>query len=151
MGALHAGHLALVNRAKSDQCSVLVTIYVNPTQFNRPEDLLTYPQDHEGDLALLRTSGADAVWFPRSEDLYPNGVLSQEFDLDGLDLRLEGALRPGHFQGVATVVDRLFDWSRADRAYFGLKDFQQVAVVKKVAAPSGRNSRDCGLPHATRR
>ena len=137
MGALHAGHLALIDRAKADECSVLVTIYVNPTQFNRPEDLSAYPQDHEGDLALLRTSAADAVWFPRNEDLYPNGILSQEFDLDGLDLRLEGALRPGHFQGVATVVDRLFDCCHADRAYFGLKDFQQVAVVKKLAALRG--------------
>lgn len=137
MGALHAGHLALVDRAASDGLSVLVSIFVNPTQFNRPEDLSSYPRDQEGDLATLATSSAQAVWFPEVADLYPQGVVSEHFDLLGLDTRLEGALRPGHFQGVATVVDRLFAACRPDKAYFGLKDFQQVAVVRRLAELRG--------------
>ncbi|MFM6999061.1 MAG: pantoate--beta-alanine ligase [Bacteroidota bacterium] len=137
MGALHAGHLALVDRAASDGLSVLVSIFINPTQFNRPEDLSSYPRDQEGDLATLATSSAQAVWFPEVADLYPQGVVSEQFDLLGLDTRLEGALRPGHFQGVATVVDRLFAACRPDKAYFGLKDFQQVAVVRRLAELRG--------------
>ena len=98
MGALHAGHLALVARAAQDGAPVLVSIFVNPTQFNRPEDLASYPRDEDGDIALLRNSEAAAVWFPSAADLYPDGVQSQHFDLQGLDTRLEGAFRPGHFQ-----------------------------------------------------
>ena len=137
MGALHAGHLALVARAAADGAPVLVSIFVNPTQFNRPEDLASYPRDEDGDIALLRNSEAAAVWFPSAADLYPDGVQSQHFDLQGLDTRLEGAFRPGHFQGVATVVDRLFTLTEATTAYFGLKDFQQVAVVRRLAALRG--------------
>lgn len=137
MGALHAGHLALVARAAQDGAPVLVSIFVNPTQFNRPEDLASYPRDEDGDIALLRNSEAAAVWFPSAADLYPDGVQSQHFDLQGLDTRLEGAFRPGHFQGVATVVDRLFTLTEATKAYFGLKDFQQVAVVRRLAALRG--------------
>ena len=118
MGALHAGHLALVARAAQDGAPVLVSIFVNPTQFNRPEDLASYPRDEDGDIALLRNSEAAAVWFPSAADLYPDGVQSQHFDLQGLDTRLEGAFRPGHFQGVATVVDRLFTLTEATKAYF---------------------------------
>lgn len=137
MGALHAGHMALVDRAASEGMCVLVSIFVNPTQFNRPEDLSSYPRDEEGDLATLAQSSAHAVWFPEVADLYPQGVVSEQFDLLGLDTRLEGALRPGHFQGVATVVDRLFTACRPDKAYFGLKDFQQVAVVRRLAELRG--------------
>jgi pantoate--beta-alanine ligase len=137
MGALHAGHMALVDRAAADGLAVLVSIFVNPTQFNRPEDLSSYPRDEEGDLATLRRSAAHAVWFPEVADLYPQGVVSEHFDLLGLDTRLEGALRPGHFQGVATVVDRLFSACRPDKAYFGLKDFQQVAVIRRLAELRG--------------
>ncbi|MFZ9190048.1 MAG: pantoate--beta-alanine ligase [Schleiferiaceae bacterium] len=137
MGALHAGHMALVERAAADGSAVLVSIFVNPTQFNRPEDLSSYPRDAAGDLATLGASQASAVWFPEVADLYPDGVATANYDLLGLDTRLEGALRPGHFQGVATVVDRLFTACRPDKAYFGLKDFQQVAVVRRVAELRG--------------
>ena len=137
MGALHAGHMALVDRAASEGMCVLVSIFVNPTQFNRPEDLSSYPRDEEGDLATLVKSSAQAVWFPEVADIYPQGVVSEQFDLLGLDTRLEGALRPGHFQGVATVVDRLFTACRPEKAYFGLKDFQQVAVVRRLAELRG--------------
>ena len=137
MGALHAGHLALVERASRDNAPVLLSIFVNPTQFNRPEDLAAYPRDEAGDLAQLRGTAVAAVWFPSPEDLYPGGVESAHYDLAGLDTRLEGALRPGHFQGVATVVDRLFTACGATRAYFGLKDFQQVAVVRRLAELRG--------------
>jgi pantoate--beta-alanine ligase len=139
MGALHDGHLALVDRAAKDRLPVLVSIFVNPTQFNRAEDLATYPRDEDGDLAALRRSRASAVWFPSSTDLYPNGLKTNNYDLKGLDTRLEGALRPGHFQGVATVVDQLFNLCSPTRAYFGLKDFQQVAVVRQVASLRGGN------------
>lgn len=137
MGALHAGHLALVDRAASDGLAVLVSIFVNPTQFNRAEDLASYPRDEQGDLATLAQSKAQAVWFPEVGDLYPDGVSSTHYDLLELDTRLEGALRPGHFQGVATVVDRLFAACRPEKAYFGLKDFQQVAVVRRLAELRG--------------
>lgn len=137
MGALHDGHLALVDRAAADNLPVLVSIFVNPTQFNRPEDLESYPRDEDGDIAILRNSAATAVWFPSASDLYPNGIAQKTFDLKGLDTRLEGALRPGHFQGVATVVDQLFSLCNPTKAYFGLKDFQQVAVVRQLAALRG--------------
>lgn len=137
MGALHSGHLALVKKALSECDLVVASIFVNPTQFNNPADFEAYPLDLENDLAALESVGCHAAYCPRLEEIYPQGPKSEELDLGGLDQVLEGALRPGHFQGVATVVHRLFDLLQVDRAYFGLKDFQQVKVIEKLAHGRG--------------
>ena len=134
MGALHEGHLALVQSAMQ-RCDVVVaSIYVNPTQFNLSADFSAYPSDVDGDIAMLHSIGCHAVFLPETDLLYPHGVTPDHFDLAGLDSLLEGAHRPGHFQGVATVVNRLFDLLMPDKAFFGLKDFQQVKVVQRLAA-----------------
>jgi pantoate--beta-alanine ligase len=137
MGALHDGHLALVRAAQTENSRVVVSIFVNPTQFNSPSDLASYPRTTEADCAALEALGADAVYFPVAEELYPNGMQVAHYDLKGLDTRMEGAARPGHFQGVATVVDALFHHVEPDRAYFGAKDFQQVAVVRQLVTLRG--------------
>ena len=137
MGALHDGHLALVRTAQAENSRVVVSIFVNPTQFNNPNDLTSYPRTTDADCAALETLGADAVYFPVAEELYPNGMQAAHYNLMGLDTRMEGAARPGHFQGVATVVDALFHHVEPDRAYFGAKDFQQVAVIRQLVALRG--------------
>ena len=137
MGALHEGHLALAQQSISDHATTVVSIYVNPTQFNQAADLAAYPVDIEGDLALLESIQCPAVFLPKHTDIYPGGVHAQHFDLNGLDLQLEGKLRPGHFQGVATVVNRLFDLVQPTKAYFGWKDFQQVKVIQRLAELRG--------------
>jgi pantoate--beta-alanine ligase len=140
MGALHDGHLALVRAAQTENSRVVVSIFVNPTQFNNPHDFASYPRTSDADCAVLEALGTDAVYFPVADELYPNGMQAAHYDLMGLDTRMEGAARPGHFQGVATVVDALFEHVEPDRAYFGAKDFQQVAVIRQLAALRG------GLP-----
>ncbi|KRO59553.1 MAG: hypothetical protein ABR98_04110 [Cryomorphaceae bacterium BACL7 MAG-120910-bin2] len=137
MGALHRGHLALVQQALSECELVIASIFVNPTQFNHVDDFTAYPLDVENDLAALDSIGCHAAFIPNVATLYPDGPVSENYDLLGLDLVLEGALRPGHFQGVATVVDRLFDLIQPDRAYFGLKDYQQVKVIERLATLRG--------------
>ncbi len=141
MGALHEGHLALVQRARSENEVVVASIYINPTQFNNPADFTAYPSDIDNDLAALEGVGCDAAFLPSESDIYPDGPFVRNFDLLGLDQRLEGALRPGHFQGVATVVDRLFDLIQPDAAYFGEKDYQQVKVIQRLAALRGDRPR----------
>ena len=141
MGALHAGHLALVEQARQTCDLVLASIFVNPTQFNNPEDFAAYPLDLENDLRALDSVGCYAAYCPQVAEIYPDGATARTMDLGGLDSVLEGALRPGHFQGVATVVDRLFDLIQPDVAFFGQKDYQQVKVIERVAALRG------GLPH----
>lgn len=134
MGALHEGHLALV-RAAMQSCDVVVTsIYVNPTQFNLSADFSAYPSDVVGDIAMLSSAGCDAVFLPETDLLYTHGVKADHFELGGLDGLLEGAHRPGHFQGVATVVNQLFDLLMPNKAFFGLKDFQQVKVIQQLAS-----------------
>jgi pantoate--beta-alanine ligase len=131
MGFLHAGHLSLVERARAECDRVAVSIFVNPTQFGPSEDLASYPSDLERDLATLRAAGADLVWTPNVEEVYPTGF--QTFvHVEQLSRLLEGAARPGHFRGVATVVAKLFNVVQPDRAYFGQKDAQQVAVIKRM-------------------
>jgi pantoate--beta-alanine ligase len=132
MGALHEGHLSLVRRSRAENDRTLASIFVNPTQFDDPVDLAAYPQTLESDLAMLAAEGADFVLVPRELDLYPDGYRYRvsETELSGL---LEGAQRPGHFDGVLTVVLKLLQIAAADRAYFGEKDWQQLSLVAGMA------------------
>ncbi|GAB97318.1 pantoate--beta-alanine ligase [Kineosphaera limosa] len=131
MGYLHEGHLSLVRAARAQNEAVVVSIFVNPTQFGAGEDFETYPRDTERDLQLLADAGVDLVWMPQVHDVYPPGA-STSVLVSGLTDVLEGAHRPGHFTGVATVVAILLNATRADRAYFGQKDAQQVLVVRRM-------------------
>ena len=144
MGALHAGHASLIDRACGENTRVVVSIFVNPLQFGAGEDFARYPRPVEKDLGLLRQMGVDAVYMPAVEVMYPPGATTRV--LTGRVAEpLEGAARPGHFEGVATVVAKLFWASEPDRAYFGQKDAQQVAVVKRLATDldSGVEIRVC--------
>ena len=136
MGALHQGHLSLVKAALSMNEYVVVSIFINPTQFNNPNDLIHYPRTLDKDVSLLKTLSKDSivVYAPSSEDLYGPQIKLDCFDFDGLDLEMEGRSRPGHFDGVGTVVKRLFEIVRPDNAYFGEKDFQQLQIIKKMVA-----------------
>lgn len=133
MGALHNGHLSLYEAARKENDLVISSIFVNPTQFNNAEDLEKYPRDTDRDITILKTSGlVDAVYLPQVEDIYPEKTESQRYDYDGLENEMEGKSRPGHFDGVGTVVEELFRQVKADNAYFGEKDFQQLAIIKKM-------------------
>lgn len=132
MGALHSGHLSLVDTATKEAGSVIVSIFVNPTQFNDPADLRNYPRNLNKDLKFLSSQGkTHAVFAPEPEDIYPEPD-TRKFDFGILDKVMEGAHRPGHFNGVAQVVSRLFDIVRPHKAYFGQKDFQQLAVIREL-------------------
>ena len=133
MGALHDGHLSLVRAAQRDCDRVIVTIFVNPKQFNNPDDLAKYPRTETADAALLAPLGVDAVFAPDADQLYPDGFATF-VRVTGISERLEGLHRPGHFDGVATVVAKLFGITLADRAYFGEKDWQQLQIVRRMAA-----------------
>jgi len=133
MGALHAGHRSLVERARAECRSVVATIFVNPTQFGPAEDLARYPRDEAADLALLGAAGADLVFVPPVEEIYGPGFATS-IDVGPIAEPLEGAARPGHFRGVATVVAILFELVRPERAYFGQKDAQQCLVVRRLVA-----------------
>ena len=131
MGALHKGHATLVERCVAENELCVVTVFVNPTQFNNPEDLRLYPRTPEKDYELLRSIGADIVFVPSVEEVYPEPD-SRVFDFDQLDKVMEGAFRPGHFNGVAQVVSKFFDFIQPHRAYFGEKDYQQLAIVREM-------------------
>lgn len=131
MGFLHEGHLSLVRHARADCASVGVSIFINPTQFGPHEDLEAYPRDLERDLALLRVEGVDLVWVPTAEEVYPENCQTW-VTVEGLSQGLEGAQRPGHFRGVATVVSKLFNMFLPDKAYFGQKDAQQSLVIRRM-------------------
>jgi len=131
MGALHAGHLKLVEKSKSSSDITIASIYVNPTQFNNTADLEKYPRPVENDLRLFEESGVDYVFLPADGEIYPNTVLTK-FDFGDLERILEGEFRPGHFNGVGIVVSKLFNIIRPDKAYFGQKDLQQYAVIKRL-------------------
>jgi pantoate--beta-alanine ligase len=131
MGYLHEGHLSLVRQARSDCASVAVSIFVNPTQFGPHEDLETYPRDIPKDLMMLESEGVDLVWLPDDEIMYPPGFQTW-VSVEKVSLTLEGAMRPGHFKGVATIVAKLFNCVQPDRAYFGQKDAQQTLVVRRM-------------------
>ena len=131
MGYLHAGHVSLARRAREDCASVVASIFVNPTQFGPNEDLAKYPRDLQGDLRLLDPAGVDLLWTPAPEVMYPSGFQTW-VTVEGLANPLEGAQRPGHFRGVTTVVAKLFNAVGPDRAYFGQKDAQQAAVLRRM-------------------
>jgi pantoate--beta-alanine ligase len=132
MGYLHEGHLSLVRRAADDNSSVAVSIFVNPTQFGPNEDLASYPRDLDRDLGFLEAEGVDLVWTPAADDVYPDGFQTW-VNVEDLSQPLEGARRPGHFRGVATVVAKLFLAFQPQRAYFGQKDAQQAVVLRRMA------------------
>lgn len=132
MGALHEGHLTIVRKARKENNITVVSIYVNERQFNNPDDFLKYPRSHRRDFTLLQEEGVDAVYFPQTAELFTQENLPVRFSMNGLDELLEGASRPGHFKGVVEVVHALFKHVQPTKAYFGLKDFQQVAVLRKM-------------------
>lgn len=133
MGSLHEGHLKLVRKAKRENSLVIVSIFVNPTQFNDKKDLEKYPRDLDKDLELLLPTGVDIVYAPKEEDIYPNGTPRKvDIDLGGLDKVMEGQFRPGHFQGVAQVVRRLLDIVTPDKLYMGQKDLQQMTIIRHM-------------------
>ncbi len=131
MGALHEGHLSLMRKAKAENDLLVVSIFVNPIQFNNPEDLKKYPRDAEGDKKLLESVGCDVLFLPSEEEMYP-GTVTKTYDFGELATVMEGVFRPGHFNGVAVVVHKLFDIVKPDSAYFGEKDFQQLAIIKMM-------------------
>ena len=132
MGALHEGHLSLYKAAKKENDEVISSIFVNPTQFNNPDDFQKYPKTLEKDLELLEKAGVDAVYVPNVEEMYPDGLNSKKYDFDGLENEMEGKYRPGHFDGVGTIVEELFRQVQPHNAYFGEKDYQQLAIIKKM-------------------
>lgn len=131
MGALHAGHLSLIEKAKMESDLVIVSIFVNPTQFNDPDDLKNYPRTLDKDLSLLEALNPHAVFIPETEDIYPQKD-TRIFNFGRIEEIMEGKYRSGHFNGVAQVVSRLFDLVKPHKAFFGQKDFQQLAIIKKL-------------------
>ena len=136
MGALHRGHASLIDRARAENDTVLVTIFVNPRQFNESADFEKYPRNEAADLAVAAETGADIVFIPSVEDVYPDGFQTS-VRVGTLSEPLEGALRPGHFEGVTTIVAILLSLAGADRAYFGQKDAQQLQIIRRMAADLG--------------
>ncbi len=137
MGALHQGHLSLMQQSLAENDTTVVSIFVNPTQFNNPEDLSKYPRTLEADIEKISGLSTDIILYaPAVDDIYEGKVLSQAFDFDGLENQMEGKFRPGHFDGVGTIVKRLFEIVTPTNAYFGEKDFQQLQIVKKMVSKS---------------
>lgn len=131
MGALHVGHISLIEKSILENTTTVASVFVNPTQFNDKNDLKNYPRTEEADFAMLESAGCDVVFAPQSEEVYPE-VDTRVFDFKDLATVMEGASRPGHFNGVAQVVSKLFSYVEPDNAYFGEKDFQQVSIIKQM-------------------
>ena len=147
MGALHEGHLALIQKSLIENENTVVSIFVNPTQFNNPEDLAKYPRTLDEDVKKLNSLNPNIILYaPTVDDIYEGNVQSQNFDFDGLENQMEGKFRPGHFDGVGTIVKRLFEIVEPTNAYFGEKDFQQLQIVKKMVAKSGLKVTVIGCP-----
>jgi pantoate--beta-alanine ligase len=146
MGALHAGHAALLDAARADNTSVVATVFVNPPQFGPNEDLARYPRTLEADLELCERAGADLVWAPDVPDVYPNGLARTSVTPGPLGDELEGAVRPGHFAGVLTVVAKLLNLVRPDAAYFGEKDYQQLTLIRRMAVDLELAAEVVGVP-----
>ncbi|MDE6264356.1 MAG: pantoate--beta-alanine ligase [Paramuribaculum sp.] len=136
MGALHNGHMSLMERARKENDIVVASVFVNPTQFNNPEDLRTYPRTEKADCELLEQAGVDIAFIPAVEEIYPEPD-TRVFELGPVAEVMEGAMRPGHFNGVAQIVSKLFAMTHPTRAYFGEKDFQQIAVIRKMVELEG--------------
>jgi pantoate--beta-alanine ligase len=132
MGALHNGHISLIGQSKAQTDITISSIFVNPTQFNNKEDLLKYPRTIETDIIKLAQAGCDVLFHPAADEMYPNGQSTQNYNWGAVTHSLEGAFRPGHFDGVITIVKRLFDIVTPDKAFFGQKDFQQCAVIRQM-------------------
>ena len=147
MGALHEGHLSLYEKARKENDIIISSIFVNPTQFNNPEDLKKYPRTIEKDIELLQqTQNVDAVYIPQIEDIYSNGLERKNYDFEGLENEMEGKFRPGHFDGVGTVVEELFRQVQPNNAYFGEKDFQQLMIIKKLVEKLSLPINIIGMP-----
>jgi pantoate--beta-alanine ligase len=132
MGALHKGHLSLISQAKKINDIIVVSIFVNPTQFDNTEDLKKYPKTFENDAKLLESVSCDVLFYPSVEEIYDKNIVADTFDFDGLEYQMEGKFRNGHFNGVGTIVKTLFEIVAPHRAYFGQKDFQQLQIIKKM-------------------
>ncbi len=145
MGALHEGHISLVDKSCSENEKTIVSIFVNPTQFNNKTDLEKYPRNLDLDAEMLSKHEVDIIFAPDVDEIYPDKN-DEQYDLGGLDLYMEGKHRPGHFQGVAMVIDRLFKIITADNAYFGEKDFQQLAIIRYITKNLGFNTNIIGCP-----
>jgi len=146
MGALHEGHLSLMAYANNENDIVAASVFVNPAQFNNPEDLKKYPRDLKGDLRKMEEKGMDIVFSPSENEMYPNNEIKKTYDLGHLDKIMEGRYRPGHFNGVALVVHKLFEIISPHRAYFGQKDYQQLAVIKRLVEQENLNIEIIGCP-----
>ena len=147
MGALHEGHLSLYEKARKENDIVISSIFVNPTQFNNPEDLEKYPRTIEKDIELLQqTQNVDAVYIPQIEDIYSDGLERKKYDFEGLENEMEGKFRPGHFDGVGTVVEKIFRQVQPNNAYFGEKDFQQLMIIKKLVEKLSLPINIIGMP-----
>ena len=146
MGALHLGHLSLIEKAALENTFVVVTIFVNPTQFDKEEDLINYPSTLEEDLLLLEKTGCDLVFTPHASEMYQNNISSEAFTFDGLEHEMEGKHRKNHFDGVGTIVKKFFEVIQPDKAYFGEKDFQQLQVIKKMTTQENMPLKIIGCP-----
>ena len=146
MGALHDGHVSLIHQAKKETDVVIASIFVNPTQFNNPDDLTNYPRMQEEDIALLQKNNCDCVFIPDVQTMYPDDFSEITLNLSPLDQVMEGKHRPGHFKGVINVVKRFFDMIQPDVAFFGNKDFQQVAIIKAMTTKLKLPIRIVGCP-----
>lgn len=147
MGYLHEGHMSLVRRARTENLSVVVSIFVNPTQFGPSEDFASYPRDTERDLSMLQREKVNVIFMPAPEEIYPEGFNSW-VEVNDITDRLEGKARPGHFKGVTTVVAKLFNIVEPDKAYFGQKDAQQLAVIRKMVNDLNMNIEIVSVPTA---
>ena len=146
MGALHKGHLSLIEKAKQKNDIVVVSLFVNPTQFNTSEDLKKYPKTLKNDIKLLASVSCDILFSPSVEEIYEDNIWSEKFDFDGLEHQMEGQFRTGHFDGVGTIVKALFKIVAPHKAYFGQKDFQQLQIIKKMVKKHHLNVKIKGCP-----
>ncbi|PWG05790.1 pantoate--beta-alanine ligase [Polaribacter aquimarinus] len=146
MGALHRGHLSLIKKAQKKNDFVVVSIFVNPTQFDKKEDLINYPKTIDEDIQLLESVSCDVLFLPSVKEIYDDNVSSKKFDFDGLEHQMEGNFREGHFDGVGTIVKTLFEIVEPHKAYFGQKDFQQLQIIKKMVKKHRLNVKIKGCP-----
>ena len=146
MGALHQGHLSLLEESRKDNHISIVTIFVNPTQFNKAEDLEKYPKTIENDLAMLSNMSCDIVFIPSVDDIYSDAICSKHYSFGGIENQMEGKYRTGHFDGVATIIQLFFEIIQPNRAYFGEKDYQQLQVVTKLSQQENLGVEIIGCP-----